>query len=176
MLYVLFQLGSDRYALAASCVVEVLPLVALKRFPQAPRGVVGIFIYRGRPVPALDLCELTLGRPAQDRLSTRILIINQSQTPGTEQLLGLITERATETLRREPKDFMDAGVQLASTPFLGPVLMDGQGVIQLIHAHKLVADNMRELLAAPLAVTRLPGAQPATPGPRTIVEVNDAPH
>jgi chemotaxis-related protein WspB len=158
MLFVLFQLGPDRYALEASRVVEVVPLLALKRFPQSPRGMAGMFVYRGRPVPALDLCELTTGRPALDRLSTRIIIINHSDTPGTEQLLGLIAERATETLRREAKDFVDSGVQLASTPFLGPVLMDGQGVIQLIHAGNLLTANVRELLFA------------------NPVEVNDAPH
>lgn len=169
MLFVLFQLGPDRYALEANRVVEVVPLLALKRFPQAPRGVAGIFIYRGRPVPALDLCELTTGRPALDRLSTRIIIINQNETPGSEQLLGLITERATETLRRDLKDFVESGVRLAATPFLGPVLMDGQGVIQLIQSQKLIPENMRELLFASPGVGNLPG-------PRPNLEVTDAPH
>jgi len=50
MLFLLFQLGQDRYALEASRVIEVLPLVSLKRIPQAPRGVAGLFNYRGRPV------------------------------------------------------------------------------------------------------------------------------
>ena len=99
--------------------------VSLKRFPQSPRGVAGVFIYRGRPVPALDLCELTVGRPALEHLSTRIILINHSNAPGEKQLVGLIAERVTETLRREEKEFLDPGVQLASAPFLGPVLMDG---------------------------------------------------
>ena len=38
MLFLLFQLGNDRYALDASRVVEVLPLVELKHLPLAPRG------------------------------------------------------------------------------------------------------------------------------------------
>src|SRR6266850_6687078 len=76
MLYVLFQLGNDRYALEARRVVEVVPLLTLKKIPQAPKGVAGIFVFRGRPVPALDLCELTFGRPAHERLSTRIIVVN----------------------------------------------------------------------------------------------------
>jgi chemotaxis-related protein WspB len=146
MLFVLFHLGKERYALEASRVVEVVPLLALKRFPQSPRGMAGMFIYRGRPVPALDLCELTMDRPAVEHLSTRIIIINHSETPGREQLVGLIAERATETIRRDPKDFVDAGVQLSAAPFLGPVLTDEKGVIQLISTQKLLHRDMRELL------------------------------
>jgi chemotaxis-related protein WspB len=146
MLFVLFQLGKDRYALEASRVVEVVPLLALKRFPQSPRGMAGIFIYRGRPVPALDLCQLTMDRPAVEHLSTRIIIVNYSDTPEHEQMVGLIAERATETIRRERSDFVDTGVELSTAPFLGPVLMDDKGMIQLISAQKLLHQNLRELL------------------------------
>lgn len=155
MLFVLFHLGKERYALEAQHVVEVVPLLALKKFPQSPRGVAGMFIYRGRPVPALDLCELTLGRPAVEHLSTRIIIVNHSSKPGEELLIGLIAERATETLRREEKDFVDSGVRVASTPFLGPMLTDERGVIQLINPEKLLQDSVRALLfAQPTEVIR----------------------
>jgi chemotaxis-related protein WspB len=108
--------------------------------------VAGVFIYRGRPVPALDLCRLTLGRPAAEHLSTRIIIVNYGNTPDEEQLVGLIAERATETIRREPKDFSEPGVKLSSAPFLGAVLTDDKGVIQLISTQKLLQENLRGLL------------------------------
>lgn len=148
MLFLLFQLGKDRYALGASRVVEVAPLLALKRLPQAPKGVAGIFNYRGRPVPAVDLCELATGQPASERLSTRIIIINYQHENGTEHLLGLIAENATEMLRRNTKDFVDSGVTMESAPYLGPVLMDAQGPIQWINEQRLLADSVRELLFA----------------------------
>ena len=64
MLLLLFQVGGDRYALDARRVVEVIPLVKMQRIPRAPKGVAGLFNYRGRPVAAVDLSELMLGRPA----------------------------------------------------------------------------------------------------------------
>lgn len=149
MLFVLFHLGKDRYALEASRVVEVVPLLELKRFPQSPRGMAGMFIYRGRPVPALDLCELTVNRSAVEHLSTRIMIINHNDPPDPVRLVGLIAERVTETIRRQPKDIVDSGVQFPSAPFLGPVLMDDRGVIQLITTQKLVREDLRELLFNP---------------------------
>ena len=152
MLFVLFQLGNDRYALEAKRVVEVVPLLALKKIPQSPKGVAGIFIYRGRPVPALDLCELTFGRTAQERMSTRIIVINCAEKDGPDQLLGLIAERATETLRREAKDFVDSGVKLTATPFLGPVLMDDKGIVQLLHAQNLLYEKVRDLVFAPTEI------------------------
>lgn len=148
MLFVLFHLGKERYALEAALVVEVVPLLSLKRFPQSPRGVAGMFIYRGRPVPALDLCELTVGRPAQEHFSTRIILIKHSRVPGDEQLVGLIAERVTETLRCDESEFVDPGVQLAAAPFLGPVLMDGKGVVQIISPEKLLQGDLRELVFA----------------------------
>ncbi|MBP9900697.1 MAG: chemotaxis protein CheW [Verrucomicrobiota bacterium] len=176
MLFVLFQLGQDRYALEARRVVEVLPLLALKRLPASPRGVAGVFVYRGQPVPALDLCELTLGRPAREQLSTRILLVQHRQTAGPSQLIGLVAERVTGTLRREEKDFVPAGhvrpeqqaspasapyvagMKRAATPFLGPILIDDQGVIQLLDAQGLLDAGAHQLLLT------------------QSVEVSDAPH
>ncbi len=156
MLLVLFQLGPHRYALDASRVVEIVPLLALRRAPQSPRGVAGHFVYHGQPVPALDLCELTLGRPAVEHLSTRILIVQHHQSVGRveprpprddrpgfyaaghSQLIGLIAERVTGTLRRDAKELMAADMTLAAAPFLGALVLDDQGVIQLLDAQKLL--------------------------------------
>ena len=149
MLFVLFHLGQERYALEARRVVEVVPLLELKRFPQSAPGVAGMFIYRGQPVPALDLCELTLRRPANEHLSTRIIIVNCSDSPHEPQLVGLIAERATETIRRERKDFVTTGLQFSTAPFLGPVLTDEKGVIQLIALQALLHKDLRGLLHAP---------------------------
>src|SRR5262245_16763915 len=105
MLFLLFQIGPDRYAIEARQTVEVLPLVELQRLPTraaGSAGVAGIFNYRGRPVPAIDLSELTCGRPARACLSTRIIVVQHTDQAGRRQLVGLIAERATELLRREP--------------------------------------------------------------------------
>src|SRR5438105_130585 len=118
MLFVLFKIGKDRYALPAGKVIEVVPLLELKQLPHAPTGFAGIFNYRGCPVAAVDLCELTLGEPARERLSTRIIIVNCQDESGNNHLLGLIAEEATETLRKDPKEFVDTGVTIGDAPYL----------------------------------------------------------
>ncbi len=146
MLFLLFQLGNNRYALEASRVVEVVPLVAIQPLPRAPQGLAGFFSYRGQPVPAVDLCELTLGRPARECLSTRLIVVHYVDGSGAARLLGLIAEQATELLRCDPNDFVDPGLRLAATPFLGEVLMDGNGPVQWFHPQRLLPEPVRDLL------------------------------
>jgi chemotaxis-related protein WspB len=153
MLFLLFQLGTDRYALEAGRVVEVVPYLAIKRLPQAPAGVAGIFNYRGQPVPAVDLSELTVGKRAEESLTTRIIVVRHPDATGQERLLGLVAEHATETLRAQPGRFIDSGVKLGAAPYLGPLLMDSRGPIQLLHAHLLLPAPMRQLIFSELCPT-----------------------
>jgi chemotaxis-related protein WspB len=146
MLFVLFQLGHDRYALDAAQVVEVLPLVQVKQLPRAAPGVAGVFTYRGAPVPVLDLSELALGRPAEVRLSTRLLLVHYPDGWGRKRLLGLIAEKATETLRCEPENFVDAGVNAQGAPFLGPVATDPRGIVQWVQVDRLLSSPVRAAL------------------------------
>jgi len=156
MVFLLFQLGSGRYALEASRVVEVVPLLEMKPLLQAPRGVAGIFNYRGRPVPAVDLSALTLGQPASERLSTRIIIVHCPDESGNDHLLGLIAEHATELLHKEPSAFIDSGVKLSRAPYLGPILMGSPGPIQWIYEQRLLPEAVRNVLFAETVVSQLP--------------------
>jgi chemotaxis-related protein WspB len=146
MLFLTFQLGNDRYALEAGQIVEALPLVRLKRLPHAPAGVAGAFIYHGAPVPVVDLSAVATGRPAAARLSTRLILVNYPIAPGETRVLGLIAENATGTLRREPADFEDLGVDVGRAPYLGPVTREGDRVIQRIEVSKLLPPDISEML------------------------------
>jgi chemotaxis-related protein WspB len=153
MLFLLFQIGNDRYAVEARRVVEVVPLLELTRLAQSPKGVAGIFNYRGRPVPAVDLCELTLDVPAVERLSTRIIIVHHPNGNGRPRPLGIIAENATQVARFEPGEFVDPGVKIAAAPFLGPVLMDSQGPVQWLYEQRLLSEPVQTLLfSEPMAL------------------------
>jgi chemotaxis-related protein WspB len=142
MLFLLFQLGQDRYAIEARKIVEVLPLMRLKQLPHAPRGVGGILNYRGKPIPAIDLCALALGRPAKERLTTRILVVQSS----CGRCLGLIAEHANETMIREPQEFMEGGVTVDGAPYLGLVTQGRGGLVQWVDPERLLSDDVREAL------------------------------
>jgi chemotaxis-related protein WspB len=153
MLFLLFHIGTDRYALEASRVVEVLPLLELTEIPQAPPGLAGLLNYRGQSVPTVDLNRLAQKSPASPKYSTRIILVRCNRPSAAPQLVGLIAQRATEILRKEPHEFVQTGISTVGTPLLGPVLMDPAGPIQWINEEKLLTNDVRQLvldLASPL--------------------------
>lgn len=147
MLFIVFQLGPDRYALDAREIVEVLPLVSVKRLPHAPAGIAGVLDYRGTPVPVIDVSAMALGRASAQRLSTRIFIVQCADG----HRLGLIAERANQMLKREAADFVEPGVTVAAAPWLGRVTRDNDGFVQWVECGKLLSPAIRETLFQQLA-------------------------
>jgi chemotaxis-related protein WspB len=146
MLFLLFQIGPDRYALDARQVAEVLPMVAIKRMPLSPRGVAGVCNYRGVPVPVIDLSELAIGHPTQPRLGTRLVLVYYTDETGARHTLGLLAEKATETLRCAPADFVASGVTNEGAPYLGPVAARAGGLIQRVEVDELLSVSVRSVL------------------------------
>jgi chemotaxis-related protein WspB len=146
MLFLLFQVGLDRYALDARQIAEVLPMVAIKRIPLSPRGVAGVCNYRGVPVPVIDLSELAGGRPTRLRFGTRLVLVHYADETGTRHLLGLVAEKATETLRCAPGDFVPSGVTNEGASFLGPVAAHAGSLIQRIEVDELLSPSVRSVL------------------------------
>ncbi|KAA0980686.1 chemotaxis protein CheW [Pseudomonas sp. ANT_J28] len=146
-LFLVFRIGNERYALQAIEVAEVLPRLPLKQIPRAPDWVAGVFAYRGAVVPVIDLSALTFGQPAQARTSTRLVLVNYRPDETAEaQLLGLILEQATDTLRCNPADFQPYGLDNRQAPYLGPVREDVQGLLQWVRVADLLDDQVRALL------------------------------
>jgi chemotaxis-related protein WspB len=90
MLYMLFSIVGDRYALPAKEIVEAIPVAALKKVPGAPAYLAGLLNYHGQPVPVIDLSAMVMDIPSQQRLSTRILLVHNPLSNGHTRLLGLM--------------------------------------------------------------------------------------
>jgi chemotaxis-related protein WspB len=146
MLFLVFELGKDRYALDVRQIAEVLPLVGVKQIPKAPQAMNGLFNYRGVAVPVIDLSQLTLGRPSKRRLSTRMVLVHYPDSTGRTRLLGLIAERATETARHDASEFVASGITNAGAPYLGPVVTDARGLLQWIDVRTLLPPAFRDML------------------------------
>jgi chemotaxis-related protein WspB len=146
-LFLLFRIGNERYALAATDVAEVLPRLQLKPIAQTPHWVVGVFAHHGVVVPVIDLCALTFGHPAQARTSTRLVLVNyRPDADRPSQLLGLILEQATDTLRCAQSEFKAYGLDNCEAPYLGPVREDEQGLLQWVRVQDLLSDPVRDVL------------------------------
>lgn len=149
MLCLLFHIGHDRYALDTSEIAVVLAPAICKQIPEAPPWVHGIFSYRGCNVPVLDISMLALGQPVAARLSTRLVLVHYvplgalEQTP---QLLGLLVEKATETLKCTPDDFHASGVSNEGARYLGPLMLHQGKLIQWVQIADLLDEATQALL------------------------------
>lgn len=148
MLFLLFRIGNDRYAIEATQIGEVLPLVTVKTLPGAPRGIAGAINYRGAPVPVIDLSALALGTTSPPRFSTRIVILSYPAADGAERWLGLIAEHATEMMHRNPADFVPSGITSLAAGYLGAVAPVSDGLIQRVEIAQLLPESVRNLLFA----------------------------
>ena len=86
MLVLTFQVGAARLALDLRQVHEVVPRVQLERVAGSPAWLAGMFIYRGRVVPVIDLHRLLGAGECPAHLSSRIVLV---PLPGGA-LMGLL--------------------------------------------------------------------------------------
>lgn len=145
VLYVLIRLGADQYAIDASLVVEVLPLVRLKTLPGAPVGSAGLMSYRASAVPVLDLNVLALGVATPSRLMTRIVVVRYPKSIQRSEggLLGLLVPEVLRVAHIDPGSFGDVGLDAEDARYLGPVLVTDEGMLQRIEVAALLTDELR---------------------------------
>ncbi|MGE9292924.1 MAG: chemotaxis protein CheW [Puniceicoccales bacterium] len=145
MLIILFTLGDKRYGLDSERVVEVVPAMPVREVPGTPEAVKGLFEYRGKVLPVIDLCTLTVGRPANVFLSTRYLVVKTGQSG--ERLMALLAEKVTDTLNVEDGAWLDPGLVPPGARHLGRLVRDAAGgLIQCVEVEELVTPEIRELL------------------------------
>ncbi len=146
MLFLTLQIGGAPYALDCANVVEIVPMVHLREIPNAPRFVRGVFQYRGRVVPVIDLCSLAGFDNARALLSTRIILVCLRDSEGRERVLGLLAEQVMETVRAEESTLIDSGIAIEDSPYLGKMLTCPQGLVQCIRPEALVSASLGHAL------------------------------
>ncbi|MGI0486627.1 chemotaxis protein CheW [Pantanalinema rosaneae CENA516] len=153
MLLLLVHVGEERLALDSRYIVEITPLVALKKLAHAPSYLAGMFNYRGQIVPVIDLGELIRGQPCTTHLSTRIIVVRpmgdrqdpqplavttETSNPVSPPLFGLIAERVTETFSWSASTLVEPPLHSQAAAYLGDLIIDPQGMIQCLEIEPLL--------------------------------------
>lgn len=146
MLFLTMQIGDDPYALDCANVVEIIPMVPLRKMPQSPPFLRGVFQYRGQVVPVIDLCSLAGFGNARQVLSSRIIIVSVTDPEGRDRVLGLAAERVMETIRAEDAGLAETGVAIENSPYLGKMIPGPQGLVQCIRPEALVSASLGRVL------------------------------
>lgn len=150
MLFLLSQVSSERYAIPADRIIEVLPLVTISRLPQSRAAVAGLLHYHGSSVLVIDLGLLVGSQPAPSRLSTRLVLLNVQAQGARPRPLALICAKATEMISIPSGSFESTSEATSSAPYLGPVAWDVRGVVRRVEVDGFVHFLDADTAPAPL--------------------------
>lgn len=145
MLVLVIQIGSDRYALDARQVREVVPAIALRAVPHAPAEVAGLATWRGQVAPVIDLVRLLHGVPCPSRMSSRVVVVDYATADG-KRPLGLLAEQITDVDRIDEKAVEEPGVTIPTAKYLGRVFQTNSGLVQLVEVKALLSEALRSML------------------------------
>jgi chemotaxis-related protein WspB len=144
MLLLVFRVAGDAYAVEAIRVVRVVPCVELRALPHAPEGLAGLFRYRGRMVPVIDLGLVLGNRPSSPLLSTRIVLVGDRSPVRDEAVLGLIAEHVSDVRAVADSAIASPPSVLGRHPYLGPIASTETGLIPLIAVDRVLAEPLRQ--------------------------------
>jgi chemotaxis-related protein WspB len=133
MLALTFQVGADRVAVDVRHVREVVPRVRLMPSSGMPNWVAGVFVYRGRVVPVIDLHVLLGLGNCPEHLSSRIILVPRPDDPNA--LIGLLATQVAD-IREFPNPPPEAAPSTA--PTLGPAIADGTGILRLLNPDRFL--------------------------------------
>lgn len=159
MLLLTFRVAQDLYAVDATRVVEVVPRVEPRPIPRTPAFLAGVFGYRGRVVPAIELGSLLDKGVAPGRLSTRVIVVSArkrsaergDKPKSTEEslLLGLIAEQVHDVVRVDQHQVAFPSLQLDDAPYLGAMIQVDpltRSLAQLIEVDSVLPPSLRDAL------------------------------
>jgi len=122
-------------------------MVNLRQIPHVPPQIVGVANYRGKVIPFIDLSLLLADVPSKLVLSTRVLVVKFFRD-GETFPLGLIAEHATDAIVCNEADLQPSPVNSETSPYLGSIILDKEGMIQVLEVDKILPQEIQQVLYA----------------------------
>jgi chemotaxis-related protein WspB len=132
-----FQVGADKVAVDVRRVREVVPRVRLTAIHGVEQWIAGVFVYRGRVVPVVDLHALAGVGACPLHLSSRIILFPYPPDV-PESLVGLLATQVAEIREIKPSIAQPIPGPVGR-PSLGPALADGEGILRLLDPDWMLA-------------------------------------
>ena len=146
MLLLLFQAGNQTFGLDARQIIEVAPYPLCAPLPHAPAYVGGLAAWRGYTIPVIDLIAMITGVPAQPLLSTRLIVVEYPMSDGRSHPLGLVAEKAVETIVVEQNCHEPQKVKIPDAPYLNGTIVSNGKLVQPLALEELLPAAVRALL------------------------------
>jgi chemotaxis-related protein WspB len=141
MLVLTFRVGTERLALDTRRIEAVVPRVPLRTVAGSAAWLVGVFVYRGRIVPVVDLHRLVGAGECVAHLSSRIILVREQN-----RLIGLLAAQVDDL--QELSGAAPAALTAPDQPDLGPVLAENRTILRLLDFERLLPEAARRQVAA----------------------------
>jgi chemotaxis-related protein WspB len=163
MLVLTFQIGNDRLALDVRRVREVVPRVRFERVAGSPEWLAGLFVYRGKVVPVLDLHRLLKAGECPPHLSSRIILVPlglcsiaprlsaSGKIEEDDHLVGLLAAQVADVREVQVGGQTLPSFSAPGQPDLGLTMVDEGGILHLLDLDVLLPEALQRM------VTHLPG-------------------
>lgn len=144
--YVTIGIGDEIFAIAVTCVREVLDLCPITRVPNMPELLRGMIDVRGKAVPVLDMRQKIGLPPAEPTPHTRIVVL-EVPVGGRSLVMGALADRVYEVIDVthegvEPPP--DIGVGWRSD-FLRGIGRRGETFVLILDLERLFTDDGQSL-------------------------------
>jgi chemotaxis-related protein WspB len=151
MLVLMCEAAGDRFAVAARNVVEVIARPRLEPLAGKPDWFAGVFAYRGRVTPVIDLRRLVAAGSDSPRWSNRIVLVRAAESADPEQHVGLLVDRAAAEQLEDDATTAKAPRTSQILPW-GPTRLDDRGMVCMLElANVLTPQRLATLFASPAA-------------------------
>ena len=149
-LFLLLNLGANRFAVETDCITEIVPIVEMIKVPKTEAFICGLMNYRGETLSVIDTVRLLYDVDYNKKMCSRIIIISITENNKTTRI-GLIAEKVNRTRRIDTNVISEHALTLEHTPYLGKIISDQEGDIQIINQERLIKHESRHL------ITQIPG-------------------
>jgi len=147
-LHILFYAGDNRYAVAATDVMAIVPMAVLQAYPNGPDYLAGALNYHGESIPVVDMTILLKCKKNVPRLSTRILLVNVDDED-ERQTIGILAEKVTEAVRIDDTQFMQTGVSDNNVEHHEVEVKYNNGILHHLDVMEILPKTDKELLFEP---------------------------
>jgi len=151
MLVLEFNIGDEKYGLKAIEIIEIIPLVELKKIPLSEPLILGLLNYRGSPTLIIDLSQIFEKKYSNKSLSTRIIIINHKTKNNQSHLIGIVAEKITDIINLDESKLTHSQVQKNSHSPLNLIYKKNNHFIQLVKTENIIPETINNKLAGILA-------------------------
>jgi purine-binding chemotaxis protein CheW len=148
--HLIFQLGSEEFAINVMNVKEIMKMQAITIVPQTPSFVQGVINLRGKIVPVINL-RRKFGIEDREDTDLTCIVVVRMQVDGGEQPVGIVVDGVVEVLtfnHEDIEDTPDFGLDGVMPYVRGMAKVKGRVKIvldidQVLHGNQLERMGMR---------------------------------